>query len=118
MDEGWLPLARLHEIRLERVLQQDGHGARHVEALGSDRSPVEARRDRDRPETAPKVTAVPGHCQKSHDLGGRRDVESTFTGKLRILPEPDSDPAQDAVLDVDAAAPRDRGWVDAELVAM
>ena len=39
-------------------------------------------------------------------------------GNGAVLAEPDGDPAQDAVLDVEAAAPGDRGRVDAELVSV
>ena len=39
-------------------------------------------------------------------------------GNGSVLAEPDCDAAQDAVLDVEAAAPRDRGRIDPELVAV
>ena len=39
MDEGRVALQRLHEVGLQRVLEQHGHGARRLEVGRGDRPP-------------------------------------------------------------------------------
>ena len=47
VNERRLPLERLDEVRLQRVLQQHGHGARGPELIGRHRLAFVALRDRD-----------------------------------------------------------------------
>ena len=118
VDERRLALDRLHEVRLDRVLQQNGHRAGDVQILGGHRGPLEARCDGDRAQAVPEVVPVSGHRKQRHDLGGGRDVEPALARERCVLADADRDPAQDAVLDVQAPAPGDRGRIDTELVSV
>ena len=118
VDERRLAFERLHEIGLERVLEENGHRAGDLELLGRHRLAVVRRRERDRAEAAPDVSAVGGHRHQRHHLGGGRDVEPRLARERLVLSDPDVDAAQKAILDVQAAAPRDIRRVDAEVVAV
>ena len=61
VHEGRLALERLHEVRLDRVFQEDGHRPGDLEVLGGHRSAFEARRDGDRAQAVPEIVAVAGH---------------------------------------------------------
>ena len=118
VHESRLALEGLHEVRLDRVLQEDGHRTRDLELFGGHRSALERRRDGDRAQAVPEIVAVAGHGEHRHHLGGGGDVEAALTRERPVLAEPDGDPAQDAVFDVETAAPGDRRRVDSELVPM
>ena len=118
VDERRLAFERLHEIGLERVLEENGHRAGDLELLGRHRVAVVRPRDRDRAEAAPDISAVAGHRHQRHHLGGGRDVEPRLARERLVLSDPDVDAAQEAILDVQAAAPRDIRRVDAEVVAV
>ena len=50
VDEGGLALERLHEVRLDGVLEEDGHRAGRLELLGDDGLALPRVPDRDRAE--------------------------------------------------------------------
>src|SRR5690349_17920560 len=115
MDERGLALERLHEIRLDRVLEQDGHRAGRAKLLGGHRLALVRLRDGDRTEPAPKILEVRGDGDDCHHLRRGRDVEAGLADvAVRTAPEPDGDVAERTVVDVDAPAPADRERVDAE----
>ena len=118
VDERRLALDRLHEVGLDRVLEQNGHRAGDLQILGGHRGSLDARRDGDRAQAVPEIVPVAGHREQRHHLGGGRDVEPALARERCVLADADRDPAQDAVLDVEAPAPGDRGRVDAELVSV
>ena len=74
VDEGALALQRLHEVRLDRVLEEDGHRAGRLQLLGDDGLALPRVADGDRAEPPAQVVQVAGHGQDGHDLGGRGDV--------------------------------------------
>ena len=119
VDERRLALERLHEVRLDRVLQEDGHRARRAKLLRGDGLALERARDGDRAEPPPEILEVGCDGDDRHHLRGSRDVEARLACvAVRPAAEADHHVAQRAVVDVDAAAPRDRERVDIELVAV
>ena len=118
VNERRLAFERLHEVGLERVLEENGHRAGDVELLGSHGLPVEGCGDGNRAETVTEVVAVAGHREQGHHLGGGGDVEAGLARERSLLTDPDGYTAQEAVLDVETAAPRDHRRVDTELVAV
>ncbi len=119
VDERGLALERLDEVRLDRVLQEDGHRAGGAQLLGRDRLALERPRDGDRAEALPQILEVGRDGDDRHHLGGGGDVEAGLARvAVRAAAEADHGVAQGAVVDVEAAPPRDRERVDAELVAV
>ena len=117
VDERRLTLQRLHEVRLDRVLEQHGHRAGRLQLLGGDRLAFVGVADRDRAEARAQVLQVGRDGRDRHHLRRGGDVEPVWRVKAVCLAaEPDDDVAQGAVVDVHAAAPADRQRVDAEHV--
>src|SRR6266516_3919547 len=58
VDERGLPLERLHEVRLDRVLQQNGHRPGGAQLLGRHRLAFECPRDRDRAEALTEILEI------------------------------------------------------------
>ena len=115
---GW-PSSVCTRFGLIVVLEQHGHRAGRLQLLGGHRLAVEGRADGDRAESRAQVVEVAGDGDDRHHLGGGGDVEAGLARvAVRAAAEPDDDVAQRAVVDVDAAPPRDRERVDAELVAV
>ena len=108
VHEAQLPLERLHDVRLDRVLQQHGHRARRLHVLGRDRLAVGRVADRDRAELAAKVLQVGREREDRHHLARRRDVEPRL-GRDSVLgaAEAADDAPQLSVGDVDRPPPRD-----------
>ena len=119
VDERRPALERLEQVRLDRVLEQDGHRARDLEVLGGDRRPVAAGREHDPAEPRPEVVDVGREGEDRHDLGADRDH---VLGGARVAvlgaAQPDDDLAQRPVADVDDARPQDPVLVDRQLVAV
>ena len=119
VDEGRLALERLDEVRLDRLLEQHRHRARGLQLLGGHGLALVRRADRDRAEPRAQVVEVARDRDDRHHLGRGGDVEAGLARvAVRAPAEADHDVAQGAVVDVDAAPPRDRERVDAELVAV
>ena len=119
VDEGRLTLERLNEVRLDRLLEEDGHRACGLQLLGGHRLALVRRADRDRAEPRAQVEEIARDRDDRHHLGRGGDVEAGLAGvTVRATAEADRDVPQGAIVDVDAAPPRDRERVDAELVAM
>ena len=119
VDEGGLTLERLHEVRLDRLLEEHGHRTCSLQLLGGHRLALVRRADRDRAEARAQVEEIARDGDDRHHLGRGGDVEAGLAGvAVRPTAEADDDVAQGAVVDVDAAPPRDRERVDAELVAV
>ena len=119
VDERRLALERLHEVRLERLLEEHGHRAGRLQLLGGDGLALVRRADGDRAEPGAQVEEVAGDGDDRHHLGGGGDVVAGLARvAVRAAAEADGDVAQRAVVDVDAAPPADRERVDPELVAV
>ena len=119
VDEHRLALERLDEIRLDRVLQEHGHGACRPELLGGHRLALVRGADRDRAQALAQVVQVAGDGDDRHHLRCRGDVEAGLAGVAVGAPaEPHDDVAERTVVDVDAAAPGDRERIELQLVAV
>ena len=117
MDERRSALDGLDEIRLQRVAQDHGHRARDAQVLeGHPRTALILGDDR-LADPRSQVGKVGRQREDRHDLRGGRDVELRLALATRLA-EPDPDPTQDPVVDVEDARPADRGRVDGEGVAV
>ena len=117
VDERRLALERLDEVRLDRVLEENGHCPGRLQLLGRDRLALPGVGDRDRTEPLAQVEEVAGDGGDRHHLGGGGDVEAGLADvAVRASAEADDDAAERAVVHVHAAAPTDGQRVDPERV--
>ena len=110
---------RLHEIGLERVLQQSRHGALGLELAGANGLAVVGVADHDLPEALLEVGDGGRQAQDRHDLRRDGDVESILAwDALGLAADAVDDMAELTVVHVDDALPSDALDVDAERVAL
>ena len=119
VDEGRSVLERLHEVRLQSVLQQGGHGALGVQITGGDGLLVVSIADDQAGQAGLQVRDVGGQAENCHDLGGDGDVVAVLTrGAVDAAAEAVDDEAELTVVHIDAAAPGDAARVDVEAIAL
>ena len=119
VDEGGVVFERLHEVRLEGVLQEDGHRPLRFQVAGADRFAVAGPRDDDVPQALPEVLDRGGETEDRHHLGGRHDVETV--GARETVPDPaqpGDELAERPVVHVHHPPPGDPPDVDPQLVAV
>jgi len=78
-DERRLAFERLHEVRLDRLLQEHGHRAGGAQLLSSDALAVVGVADRDRTESLTQVLQVRRDGGDRHHFGCRSDVEARLS---------------------------------------
>ena len=118
MDERRVAFQRLHEVRLQRVLQQHGHRAVRLEVAGRDRRLVAPAADVDLAEPALQVRAVRGEAEDRHDLRGHRDIVARLAREtVGDTAERDRDVAQRPVVHVHDAPPGHPAGVQLQPVA-
>ena len=114
VDERRLPLERLHEVRLDRVLEDDGDRAGRADLLGGDGLALVGLPDGDAAEPLAQVGEVARDGDEPHDLARGGDVEPGLArSAVRAAAEPGDDVPQVAVVHVHAATPGDRERVEA-----
>ena len=119
MHERRRVFERLHEIGLERVLQQSRHGALGLELAGANGLAVVGVADHDLPEALLEVGDGGRQAQDRHDLRRDGDVESILAwDALGLAADAVDDMAELTVVHVDDALPSDALGVDAERVAL
>ncbi len=119
VDEGRLALERLHEVRLDRVLEDDGERARRLDVLGGHGLAVVRLTDGDAAESLAQVGEIACDCDEAHDLARSRDVEAGLArGAVRPPSEARDDVPQVPVVHVHAASPRDRERVETRGIAV
>ena len=119
VDEGGSALKSLHQVRLERVLEQCGHSALGLEVVSGDRLAVVGVAHDYAREPRLEVGDVAREAENGHDLRRNGYLESVLTGHtLHPAAEPVNDVAQLAVVHVNGAFPRNLLGVDAERVAL
>ena len=108
VHEADLALERLDDVRLDRILQQDGHRTCGLDVLGRDRVARRRIADGDRAEFAAQVGEVGRQGEDRHHLACGRDVEAGLRRRsvLRATETAD-DAAELTVGNVDRAPPRD-----------
>ena len=112
-------LEGLHEVGLDGVLEQHRHGAAGADVVGGQRLARRVVGEGDAAEALAQVLERRGEAEDGHDLAGHGDV---VAGLARDAVEPAAEAVDDlahgAVVEVDAATPRDGQRVDLELVAV
>ena len=119
VDERGRPVERLDQVRLDRVLHEDRHGARGPQLARGDGRARNALADDHPLDPRLEVLEVFGQTQDRHDLRGHGDVEPGLARHAVGRPaEAGDDVAQGAVVHVHDALPRDAPDVEPERVAL
>ena len=119
MDKGGRSLQRLHEVGLERVLEERRHGPRSAELASGHGLLVIGVAHHDAGEARLEVRDVRGEAEHGHDLARDRDVKAVLAGDAVHAPaEAVGDEAQLPVVHVHGAAPGDAPGVYVEGVAL
>ena len=119
VDKRGRALERLHQIGLERVLKQRGHGTLGLEVAGTDGLAGIAVADNDLAQALLKIVDARGQAQDCHDLGGDGDIEAVLARHaLGLTANAVDDVAQLTVVHIDDALPSDALNVNTELIAL
>ena len=119
VDERRGMLEGLHEVRLQRVLEQRGHRALCIQVACGDGLFVIGVADDEARQTLLEVGDVGSEAEHCHDLGGDGDVVAVLTrGAVDSAAQAVHDEAELTVVHIDAAAPGDAAGVNAEAVAL
>ena len=117
VDEGRLTFERLHQVRLDRVLEDDGKSSCGLDVLGRDRLALVRLPDGDPAEPLAQVGEIAGHGDETHDLARSGDVEARLARRaVRPATEAGDDVPEVPVVHVHAAPPGDGERVEARCV--
>ena len=112
-------LERLHQIGLDGVLEQRGHGAVRLQILGVDRLAGVIVGDKDIAQAALQIVDVGSQAEDRHDLGRDGDDKVILTRyAVDLAAQADDDIAQRAVVHIQTALDENAALVDAECVAL
>ena len=119
VDKRGRALERLHQVGLERVLKQRGHGTLGLKVAGTDGLAGKAVADDDLTQAFLEVADARRQAQDCHDLGGDGDIEAVLARHaLGLTANAVDDVAQLTVVHIDDALPSDALNVNTELVAL
>jgi len=119
VNECGVVLQGLHEVGLDRVLQECGHCAVRLQITSQHRFLLARVADDDLAHARLQVLETRGQAEDRHDLRSDDDIEPILARiTVRRPTKRDRDVAQCAVVHVDDTLPRDAAHVEAELVAM
>ena len=119
VDEGRGALQGLHQVRLDGVLQQGGHGALGLQVMGGDGLILIGVGHHHLGQTGLQVGQVGGQAQHRHDLAGNGDLKAVLAGHTAgLAAQAVHNVAQLAVVHVHGALPNDAAGVDVQGVAL
>ena len=119
MDKRGRALERLHQVGLERVLKQRGHGTLGLKVAGTDGLAGKAVANDDLTQTFLEVADARRQAQDCHDLGGDGDIEAVLARHaLGLTANAVDNVAQLTVVHIDDALPSDALNVNTELIAL
>ena len=119
VHEGGRALQGLHQVGLERVLEQRGHGADGLEVARGDGLVVVGVAHDDAAQALLQVSDGGGEAEDRHDLAGDGDIEAVLARRaVGLAAEAVHHEAQLPVVHVHAALPGDAARVDAQGVAL
>ena len=119
VDKRGRALERLHQVGLERVLKQRGHGTLGLKVAGTDGLAGKAVADDDLAQALLEVADARRQAQDCHDLGGDGDIEAVLARHaLGLTANAVDNVAQLTVVHIDDALPSDALNVNTELIAL
>ena len=118
MHEGGVVFQGLHDVRLHRVFQKNGHRAIGLDVAGVDRLFLAGIGNHDVTQTLLQIFQIVRQAQDRHDFGRNCDVKPGLTREaVGNAAKVHNDIAQRAVVHVHHAAPDDTTLVDGQLIA-
>ncbi len=119
MDERGVVLQRLYEVRLDRVLQKNGHGAMRLQVARQHRFLVAGIADHDLAQALLEIVERSRQAEDRHDFGGDHDIEAVLP-RIAVAgaAQAHRDVAQGPVVHVHDPAPGDAPYVDPEFVSV
>mmetsp|Transcript_27402 Transcript_27402/g.71923 ORF Transcript_27402/g.71923 Transcript_27402/m.71923 type:complete len:317 (+) Transcript_27402:847-1797(+) len=106
---------RLHQRRVHHVLEQNCQRPGDAEVIGRHRVAIRVGRKDDLAEAVLEVVRVGRQCKDCHDLRRHRNIKLRLPSPALLSGAlPDSDLAEEAVVGVQDAAPRNGGLVNVE----
>jgi hypothetical protein len=119
VNDGRVVLQRLHQVRLDGILQQRRHGPLGLQVAGANRVQIARVADDDPGQPLLQVAPRGGQAEDRHDLGRDDDVEAVLARKaIARAAKRDHGGAQRTVVHVDDATPHDAPQVEAQRIAM
>ena len=119
VHEAGRALQGLHEVGLDGVRQQGGHGAVGLEVARVDRLTGVCIGDQDIAQTLFEVCQVVRQAQDGHDLGGDRNHEVVLARHaVRLTAKADGDVAQGAVIHVQDTGEQDAARINTKGIAL
>ena len=119
VDDGGVVFQRLNEVRVQRILQQGGHGTGGADLARRDGLAVVGVGADDLGQPLLQVGDAGGQAEDGHDLAGDGDIKAVFTrGAVDLAAQAVHDEAELAVVHVHAALPGDAAGVDVQRVAL
>ena len=119
MDKRGGPLQRLHQIGLDGILEQGGHGPLGLQLPGGDRLLVPGVTHHDGRQLFLEVGDISGQTENGHDFGGHGDVKPVLPRHaVQPAAQPVGDLPQLPVVHVHAPFPGDAPGIDAKGVAL
>ena len=119
VNERGNPFEGLHKIRLDRILEQQRHGAGGSDIACRHRTPVVFEADDDPADAFLEVHEIQREAQNRHDFRGDRDVEAALPGDaVGLAAQSDNDMPQRPFVEVHDAAPCDPSRIEAEFVSL
>ena len=85
VDEGGLTLERLHQVRRQRILEENRHRPFGREVLRRHRLPLAGLGDDDPPEPVDEVVEAPRQAEDRHHLGSDDDVEAVLARPFQLI---------------------------------
>ena len=118
MHEGGVVFQRLHQVRLHRVFQENGHSAVSLDVAGVDWLFLAGIGHDDVAQTLLQVFQIVGQAQDRHDFRSHGDVKAGLAREaVRHAAQRHHDVAQSAVVHIHDAAPHHAALVDIKAVA-
>ena len=118
MDEAGIVLERLHEVRLQGILEQHHHRADGLDVCRRHGAPLARIAHDDAGEARFKIGSILREAENRHDFRGDRDVEPGLLRRaIAGAAQARNQVAQAAVIHVHHPAPGDAHRIDARLVA-
>ena len=119
VDDGGVVFQRLHQIGVDGVLQQGGHGARRADLARRHRLAVVGVGADDAGQPLFQVFQVGGKAEDGHDLAGDGDIKAVLPGRaVHLAAQTVHNEPQLTVVHVHAALPGDAAGVDVQRVAL
>ena len=109
----------LHQVGLDGIAQQHGHGAVDLQLPCTQRLALAVQAEDDLAQPLAQVHERRGQAEDGHDLAGHHDVEAVFARlAVHVAAQAHDGAAQGPVVHVHHPLPVDAGGIDVQFVAV